>query len=136
MIGECVCGSVRYVVSGKVTKLYQCHCTICQKQTGSASQTGFFVDLPYFEWLSGQDNICAFTKDSGYSVCFCKTCGSTLPNLFRTGDKYWVPAGAFKYLQSARVENHIFVANKAAWDEIPTGTTQHEGFYPVFLENP
>lgn len=132
MKGECVCGQVAYEVTTEVDKLYQCHCTICQKQTGSASQTGFFVEVEQFRWLQGENLITQYRKESGYSVSFCSVCGATVPNLFRSGDRYWLPAGAFLGLQQAKVENHIFVADKAEWDEIGGDAAQHDGFYPVY----
>jgi len=133
MKGSCVCGDVTYEVTGKVEKLYQCHCTICQKQTGSSSQTGFFVGLAQFNWLQGESNVTNFKKENGYSASFCSKCGATVPNIFSNGDKYWVPAGAFKTLGGAKIENHIFVANKAEWDEICGNATQHDGFFPVYV---
>ena len=132
MKGSCVCGDVLYEVSGKVEKLYQCHCTICQKQTGSSSQTGFFVSLTQFNWLQGEESVSNFKKENGYSVSFCSKCGATVPNIFSTGDKYWAPAGAFESLGNVKVENHIFVANKAEWDEICGDAAQHDGFFPVY----
>ncbi len=129
--GECICGKVTYEVAGKIEKLYQCHCTMCQKQTGTSSQTGLFVETADFKWLSGETNITNYSKDSGYSYSFCSSCGSTVPNMFRSGDKYWVPAGALPNLTDARVENHIFVADKADWDDIGGEGVQHKGFYPV-----
>lgn len=130
--GVCVCGAVSYEVNENIGNLYQCHCSICQKQTGSSSQTGFFVAVSEFRWLSGSDNVTNFKKGSGYSVSFCLTCGSTVPNLFRSGDRYWVPAGAFSDLGNAKITNHIFVADKAKWDIIGGDAAQHESFYPVY----
>ena len=132
MKGACVCGQVSYEVDGPINNLYQCHCRICQKQTGSASQTGFFVTVQNFNWLSGKDRISNYKKESGYSVSFCSTCGSTVPNIFRTGDKYWAPAGAFENLEGAKIKKHIYVANKAGWDDIGGNSNQHDGFYPVY----
>jgi len=130
--GECVCGVVSYEITEKVDKLYQCHCTLCQKQTGSSSQTGLFVETKNFKWSSGEDSVTNFNKETGYRTSFCSKCGSTVPNMFRSGDKYWVPAGAFNGLDGARIENHIYVADKADWDEIGGEGAQHEGFYPVY----
>ncbi len=131
---ECICGAVCYEITGKADKLYQCHCSLCQKQTGSSSQTGLFVEAVNFKWLSGESNITLFSKESGYSYAFCSGCGSTVPNIFRSGDKYWVPAGAFDELSDATIANHIFVADKADWDDIGGEGVQHQGFYPVYEE--
>mgnify|MGYP000297749009 CR=1 FL=1 len=132
MKGQCVCGQISYEVAGPINNLYQCHCSICQKQTGSATQTGFFVNTEDFNWLSGKSLISNYSKESGYSVSFCSKCGSTVPNMFRTGEKYWVPAGAFDNLGGAEIQHHIFVANKAEWDEIGGEANQHEEFFPVY----
>ncbi|MBV1882756.1 MAG: GFA family protein [Pseudomonadales bacterium] len=132
--GKCICGKVSYEVTEKVEKLYQCHCTMCQQQTGSSSQTGFFVGTESFKWISGEFSITNFCKESGYSYSFCSKCGSTVPNMFRSGNKFWVPAGALVNLKNAKVEDHIFVADKADWDDIGGEGVQHEGFYPVFAD--
>jgi hypothetical protein len=34
--GGCQCGAVRYEVRGNPLMIYACHCTICQRQSGSA----------------------------------------------------------------------------------------------------
>ncbi|BFM09411.1 hypothetical protein GCM10025791_31650 [Halioxenophilus aromaticivorans] len=52
--------------------------------------------------------------------------------MFRSGDLYWVPAGAIAGLAGAEIKIHIFVANKADWDTIGGDGVQHEGFYPVY----
>jgi hypothetical protein len=90
------------------------------------------VDAESFEWLAGQDGIVEYRKATGYSASFCGTCGATVPNMFRSGDRYRVPAGALADLVGARVENHIFVADKAVWDEIAGDGKQHPGVYPVY----
>jgi len=130
--GECICGAVSYEIEGRIKTLYQCHCSLCQQQTGTSSQTGLFVETKNFTWCSGQEAISNFSKEGGYSYSFCGTCGATVPNLFRSGDKYWVPAGALLGLSNAKIENHIFVADKAAWDDIGGDGALHDGFYPVY----
>ena len=39
--GGCQCGAVRYEVTGPPIKLYVCHCTECQRQSGSAFGMSF-----------------------------------------------------------------------------------------------
>lgn len=34
--GGCQCGAIRYEISGPPAAVYACHCTECQKQSGSA----------------------------------------------------------------------------------------------------
>jgi len=42
--GGCVCGAVRYRVNGDPQTAYVCHCTFCQRRTGSA-----FAVIVWFE---------------------------------------------------------------------------------------
>ncbi len=72
MKGECVCGKVSYEVIENIFNLCQCHCSICQKQTGSSSQTGFFCQSENFSWLSGQDLISNFKKNQATVLAFAK----------------------------------------------------------------
>lgn len=131
MKGSCVCGNVAFAVDVAIEKLYQCHCKICQKQTGTSAVTGCFVATGNFRWISGEDSISSFTKPSGYRYDFCRCCGATVPNMFRSGDKVWIPVGAFDEPISAKVTDHIFVKYKAGWDEIGGDGVLHDEFYPV-----
>jgi hypothetical protein len=36
MTGGCQCGAIRYEIASFPLLLYTCHCTDCQRQTGSA----------------------------------------------------------------------------------------------------
>ena len=53
MKGSCNCGKVSFEISGDVAALYQCHCKLCQKQSGSTSNTATIVNESDFIWGSG-----------------------------------------------------------------------------------
>ncbi len=42
--GGCLCGSIRYTVSGDPFIAVACHCKQCQLRTGSAFGMGVFFD--------------------------------------------------------------------------------------------
>ena len=42
--GGCLCGAVRYTVQREPRTIYACHCTDCQRSTGSAFGVSFVVD--------------------------------------------------------------------------------------------
>ncbi len=132
MTGSCVCKKVKFAVLSEITTLYQCHCSLCQKQTGTAAVTACFVDTEHFKWLSGEQEITSYAKESGYRSDFCRYCGAAVPNVFRSGVKVWVPAGALDNSLSAEITHHIFVSSKAPWDNIGGDANQHMEFYPVF----
>ena len=80
MRGECLCGRISFEISGPLPKIYQCHCSLCRKQSGTASNAGLLVAKENFRWLKGQEKISSYVRPSGFRGDFCPTCGSMVPN--------------------------------------------------------
>lgn len=79
--GGCLCGAIRYRVTGKPLTLYACHCTDCQKQSGSAFGMSMMFLKTQLELLQGSPR--TFTKtfpDDGRQKYgkFCGDCGVRL----------------------------------------------------------
>lgn len=60
MIGKCLCGGVEFEITGTVPNLYQCHCSQCRKQGGSASNTATIIHENQFLWKAGQNLLTRF----------------------------------------------------------------------------
>jgi hypothetical protein len=77
LTGGCLCGRVRYTLTGEPALSCLCHCRLCQRSTGSAFETvmAFPADA-----VSVKGELKAFqnTGDSGQPVSryFCPNCGS------------------------------------------------------------
>ncbi|MGX5175425.1 GFA family protein [Aliikangiella sp. IMCC44653] len=137
MKGSCNCGKVSFEVSGNVSGLYQCHCKLCQKQSGSTSNTATIVNQSDFKWVSGTDSISHWKKDSGFTSHFCKQCGCPVPNKLREYDFYWVPMGLVENFD-IRITTHLYCSSKANWDDIPDGGIKHNEMPPdldVFIKS-
>ncbi len=113
MQGRCNCGAVTFSISEPLPGLYQCHCSLCQKQSGTASNAGTLVKSDAFAWSAGVEHIKKWQKATGFSSHFCGECGSPVPNAFK--DYMWVPAGLISDAD-ARVVAHLCVDDKPAWD--------------------
>lgn len=77
--GGCLCGAVRFKVSGKPLRMAQCHCVDCQRATG----TGHASNATFLEQdveVSGGTTSFASPSDSGNVLTrhFCPTCGARL----------------------------------------------------------
>lgn len=118
MIGSCLCGEVQFKVTGNLPNFYQCHCSLCRKLSGSASDTATFLNAKQFTWLAGTEFIKSFSTNSGYRSDFCSRCGSTVPHLMTNQIQYWVPAGLLNGQVRNVVSAHLFVESKADWDVI------------------
>ncbi|MCD6438522.1 MAG: GFA family protein [Halomonas sp.] len=116
MKGECLCGEVKFSIKGELPNLYQCHCSLCRKTTGSSANAATFVSEECFEWISGQDNIRSFQKPTGYRNDFCSACGSSVPNKLRDTELVWIPAGLLDGETWSCVALHLHLTSSATWE--------------------
>ena len=126
MRGSCLCGKVQFEIRGGLSKIYQCHCSLCRKQGGSSSNSALIVDSSHFDWIAGQECISSFVKPTGFRSDFCSRCGSPVPNPLRGTAFSWVPAGLLDNDVDLEIAVHIFVGSKASWDSIDAGVRQYE----------
>jgi hypothetical protein len=79
MNGGCLCGDVRYSATGEPQVTSTCHCTDCQKQSGSAFVEVVAVPNEMFT-LHGTTHSFTYAGDSGRKKTgsFCPRCGSML----------------------------------------------------------
>lgn len=90
--GGCLCRSVRYRASGKPIRTQICHCTFCQRMTGSANyaESLFPIDAVAFEGeMARYDHV---SDESGrrLHIYFCPKCGTTLTMTFELARKWRV----------------------------------------------
>ena len=78
--GGCLCGQVSYSFDrSQVISAHHCHCTDCQKSTGSGKATIVLVPTTAFD-LEGECKTYTVTGTDGSHVTrgFCDNCGSPL----------------------------------------------------------
>ncbi|MCE9658403.1 MAG: GFA family protein [Burkholderiales bacterium] len=78
--GQCLCGSVRYRVSKEPLTLYACHCTECQRRTGSAFALSLIVRRDDLQLVSGQTTGYSASLADGRTKSgqMCPSCGTRL----------------------------------------------------------
>lgn len=133
MRGKCLCGSVEFEVLDPPRGLLQCHCSLCRKQSGAASNAAFIVLSDQLLWHAGQHLISSYVKPSGFRSDFCSRCGSPVPNPLRSTSYVWVPAGLLEEPSSFAITMHLFIGSKASWEPMPASGTLHEDM-PAFAE--
>ena len=116
MKGSCLCGEVRFEITEPISSLYQCHCNLCQKQSGSTSNTATIVSLYGFKWLKGEQLISHWQKASGFTSHFCQSCGCPVPNQLRALPYFWIPMGLMDEQIDAQITLHLCCNSKAPWD--------------------
>jgi len=134
MHGNCLCGKIQFEVLRDNLKLYQCHCSLCRKQSGTFSNAATIIPKEYLRFLSGQDKITSWIKDTGFQSDFCSCCGSPVPNILRGSDYYWVPAGLLEDGGDLEIVSHIFLESKTDWDKNAPLAERHAAFPGFGLE--
>lgn len=78
--GGCQCGEVRYEITCEPTVVYTCHCTECQRQSGSAFAMAAVIPTEHFKLTRGAAKSFARTGESGRTMLcwFCPDCGTRL----------------------------------------------------------
>lgn len=127
-LGSCLCGEVRFEISGEFDSFFLCHCSRCRKDSGSAHAANLFSSTARLDWLSGEDKIRTFKLPATqHQKSFCAECGSALPGLQINGAMLVVPAGSLDSVVEARPDAHIFGADRAGWDRQLEDVPTHDG---------
>ncbi len=129
--GSCLCGSVRYEISGALDRLLHCHCSQCRKAHGAAFGTYARVKRADFRFFAGEADVASYTSSPDVQRTFCKRCGATLQFIRDSKpEALWVTAGTLDDDPDIRPSHHIFVGSKAPWFEITDGLPQYEQGLP------
>lgn len=116
LTGGCPCGAVRFEVTALPLMLYTCHCTECQRWSGSAFGMSMPVTAASFTLTRGQPKPWRRVGSSGVqsTYWFCSDCGgrsygqrSARPDIIviRAGtldDTSWLRPIAHVYMRSAQ----------------------------------
>jgi hypothetical protein len=117
--GACNCGGVRFEIDGPLGHASYCHCTRCQRRTGTAASAQVRVASDAFRLLSGEELVREWAPADGWPKCFGATCGSALWSRDPSGEVMGVRLGLFDEDPGVRPEFRQFVAYAAAWEPIP-----------------
>jgi hypothetical protein len=118
--GGCLCGAVRFELSEPPALAGYCHCTRCQRRTGTASSAQARIDGATFTLLAGEDSVRAWTHpDGGFEKCFCGVCGSHLFSRNPDGPEMSIRMSAFDHDPGVRPAWRTYVAYAAPWEPIP-----------------
>jgi len=117
LAGSFLCGSVRFEITPPFSAFRYCHCSRCQKATGSAHAANAFVPAARFAWRAGESLLKQFDLPGAqrFAVSFCAHCGTRMPHRVRGRDDFLIPAGVLDQAPAQRPENSIFWGSRAPW---------------------
>ena len=121
LTGRCLCGEVRFEVGAPPLHAGYCHCTRCQRRTGTASSVQTRIDGAAFAYVAGEELVVWWRHpDGGFEKGFCGACGAHL--FSRNPDDHLqlnVRLAAFDADPGVRPSYRQYVAYAVPWEPIP-----------------
>ena len=118
--GSCLCGGVRFEVTEPPVSASYCHCTRCQKRTGTAASPQARIVPGSLRITSGEELIRAYEPPDGFPKAFCSSVRlRTLERQSAHERDLGVRMSAFDDDPGVRPSYRQFVAYAAAWEPIP-----------------
>jgi len=129
--GSCLCGAVRYAISGPMRPVIGCHCEQCRRSSGHhVAATACRID----DIVVTEDGSLAWYRSSDAAERgFCGRCGSNLFFRPEHSESLSIMAGTLDVPTGLETVAHIFVDSKSDYYTIGDGLPQHAGHGDVDL---
>lgn len=131
--GGCTCRLVRYRMLTKPMFVHCCHCTWCQRETGTAFALNAMIEADRIELLQGDVEVVNTPTNSGkgQKISRCPKCRIALwSNYSGAGDAVrFVRVGTLDEPGRFPPDIHIFTSTKQPWVMLPAGTPAVPEYY-------
>lgn len=137
--GSCFCGRIRYRLETPPMFVHCCHCTDCQKQTGSAFAINALIERDRVTLISGEPEAIEMKTDSGqpHDIYRCPHCKSALwSDYSRRRVVVFVRVATLDKPSALVPDVHIFTRSKLDWVRLPEGARAFEEYYDMEKEWP
>ncbi|MGH7065674.1 MAG: GFA family protein [Stellaceae bacterium] len=125
--GQCLCGKVRFEVSGDLGSARLCYCDFCRRANGTAFSANVRVPAASYELLSGHEVIREYESSPGAFRAFCSNCGSPVfAKVASDPEHIRVRLGTLARDAKATVAGHVWVRSKPDWYSIEDGLPQYD----------
>lgn len=133
MHGRCTCGDVAFELTAPPMIVHCCHCTWCQRETGSAFALNAYIETSEVNLTKGAPEMIDTPSNSGYgqTIARCSTCKVALWSHYAgSGDRFaFVRCGTLDERASIVPDVHIFTSTKLPWVVLPKDAQAFEAFY-------
>ena len=125
--GACLCGGVRFEITGPLDSVAHCHCTICQRAHGAAFVTWAAVPQDRVRVTAGEADLAHYRSSEIGTRSFCRTCGSSMFCTLDTHPGVIDVALASLADHGAAPRAHLFWDDHAGWIELTDGLPRFGG---------
>jgi len=133
MEGKCTCGQVRYKMTDSPLVVHCCHCTWCQRETGSAFALNAMIEMGKLELLAGAVEEVDTPSASGKGQIYarCPDCKVALWSHYAGSGRRvaFVRVGTLLEPAACPPDVHIFTSTKLPWVVLPDGVPVRAEYY-------
>ena len=130
--GGCLCGAVRYEVSGPLRPVVDCHCTMCRRTSGHFA--AFTATRPEDLVLTESEGLRWYQSSATARRGFCEVCGSSLFWEPDSGERVSIAAGTLDLPTGLETVVHVFVEDAGDYYEIGDGLPQRaDGHHGIMI---
>lgn len=132
LTGGCTCGRVRYRLTAAPLITHACHCTWCQRETGSAFVINLWMETAAVELLGEAPVPITLPSASGkgQTVYRCAACQVAVYSEYDVGPAFrFVRGGTLDRPGAVRPDVQIFTGSKQDWVPLAPDIPAYEGFY-------
>ncbi len=127
LTGGCLCGAVRFELAVAPAVAGYCHCTRCQRRTGTAASAQAMIDGAALSFVAGAELVAGWAPpDGGMEKCFCASCGAHLGSRDPdTGVFGAIRMSAFESDPGVPMSFRQHLASAAPWEPVPDDGLAH-----------
>ena len=132
LAGGCACGKLRYRLASGPMFVHCCHCSDCQRQTGSAFVLNALIETDRVELVSGETQAIEVPTDSGrpHAIWRCAACKVAVWSHYGGVQKLsFVRVGTLDEPSRLTPDVHIYTRSKLPWVALPAGVPAFEAYY-------
>ncbi len=125
--GGCLCGAVRYRVTGAPMWVAHCHCESCRKASGAPVVTFAGYTDETFQYIEGAP--ARMHSSPGVTRSFCPTCGTPLTyQAERCAGEVHVTVASLDHPEAFPPDRHVWVSERLPWFNLADDLPRHAGF--------
>ena len=125
--GGCLCGQVRYRITGPVSPAVYCHCEMCRRSGGAPVSAWISVAKDHFSFTTGKPAI--YKSSSAAQRQFCPECGGQLTfESERNPDYIGVTVGTLDDPHTHPPQRHFWKSSAVSWLLLDEHLPARDGF--------